>query len=97
MFRRALNITYSSRSQSLEISHGSKYQHKLFPVRYVNLFVIHFAIQSFSKFVLRTFQIAQIIIAIKHLSMEDGGVDRTVMDCRQNQLGQMADFMYTVV
>ena len=24
--------------------------------------------------------------------MEDGGVDRTVIDCRQNQLGQMADF-----
>ena len=23
--------------------------------------------------------------------MEDGGVDRTVIDCRQNQLGQMAD------
>ena len=25
-------------------------------------------------------------------SMEDGGVDRTVIDCRQNHLGQMADF-----
>ena len=25
-------------------------------------------------------------------SMEDGGVDRTVIDYRQNQLGQMADF-----
>jgi hypothetical protein len=25
-------------------------------------------------------------------NMEDGGVDRTVIDCRQNQLGQMADF-----
>ena len=25
------------------------YQHKLFPVRYVNLFVIHFAIQFFSN------------------------------------------------
>ena len=25
--------------------------------------------------------------------MEDGGVDRTVIDCRQNQLGQMADFL----
>ena len=24
--------------------------------------------------------------------MEDGGVDRTVIDCRLNQLGQMADF-----
>ena len=24
--------------------------------------------------------------------MEDEGVDRTVIDCRQNQLGQMADF-----
>ena len=24
--------------------------------------------------------------------MEDGGVDRTVIDCRQKQLGQMADF-----
>ena len=24
--------------------------------------------------------------------MEDGGVDRTVIDCRQNQLGQTADF-----
>ena len=24
--------------------------------------------------------------------MEDGGVDRTVIDCRQNQLDQMADF-----
>ena len=24
--------------------------------------------------------------------MEDGGVDRTVIDCQQNQLGQMADF-----
>ena len=24
--------------------------------------------------------------------MEDGGVDRAVIDCRQNQLGQMADF-----
>ena len=24
--------------------------------------------------------------------MEDGGVDRTVIDCWQNQLGQMADF-----
>jgi hypothetical protein len=24
--------------------------------------------------------------------MEDGGVDRTVIGCRQNQLGQMADF-----
>ena len=24
--------------------------------------------------------------------MEDGGVHRTVIDCRQNQLGQMADF-----
>ena len=26
------------------------------------------------------------------LFMEDGGVDRTVIDCWQNQLGQMADF-----
>ena len=26
------------------------------------------------------------------LPMENGGVDRTVIDCRQNQLGQMADF-----
>ena len=26
------------------------------------------------------------------LSMEDGGVDRTVIDCQQNQLGQIADF-----
>ena len=26
------------------------------------------------------------------LFMEDRGVDRTVIDCRQNQLGQMADF-----
>ena len=51
MFLWAWNITYSSRSQSLEISQGSKYQHKLFPVRYVNLFVIHFAIQFFSKYV----------------------------------------------
>ena len=25
-------------------------------------------------------------------TMEDGGVDRTVIDCQQNQLGQMADF-----
>ena len=25
-------------------------------------------------------------------SMEDGGVDRTFIDCRQNQLDQMADF-----
>ena len=25
-------------------------------------------------------------------SIEDGGVDRTVIDCWQNQLGQMADF-----
>ena len=25
-------------------------------------------------------------------SMEDGGVDRTATDCRQNQFGQMADF-----
>ena len=25
-------------------------------------------------------------------SMEDGGVDSTVIDCRQNQLDQMADF-----
>ena len=24
--------------------------------------------------------------------MEDGGVDRTAIDCWQNQLGQMADF-----
>ena len=24
--------------------------------------------------------------------MEDGGVDRTVIDCQQNQLGQIADF-----
>ena len=24
--------------------------------------------------------------------MEDGGVDRTLIDCRQNQFGQMADF-----
>ena len=24
--------------------------------------------------------------------MEDGGVDRTVIDCWQHQLGQMADF-----
>jgi hypothetical protein len=24
--------------------------------------------------------------------MEDGGVDRTIIDCRQHQLGQMADF-----
>ena len=26
------------------------------------------------------------------LSMENGYVDMTVIDCRQNQLGQMADF-----
>ena len=26
------------------------------------------------------------------LNMEDGGVDRTVIDCWQKQLGQMADF-----
>jgi hypothetical protein len=25
-------------------------------------------------------------------SMEDGGVDRTVLDCQQNQLGQVAHF-----
>ena len=25
-------------------------------------------------------------------NMEDGGVDRTVIDYRQNQFGQMADF-----
>ena len=25
--------------------------------------------------------------------MEDEGVDRTDIDCRQNQLGQMADFL----
>ena len=25
-------------------------------------------------------------------TMEDGGVDRTVIECRQNQLGQMTDF-----
>ena len=25
-------------------------------------------------------------------TMENGGVDRTVKDCRQNQMGQMADF-----
>ena len=25
--------------------------------------------------------------------MEDGGIDRTVIDCQQNQLGQMADFL----
>ena len=25
-------------------------------------------------------------------NMDDGGVDRTVIDCPQNQLGQMADF-----
>ena len=25
--------------------------------------------------------------------MEDGGVDRAVIDCRQNQLGQMANFL----
>ena len=24
--------------------------------------------------------------------VEDGGVDRSVIECRQNQLGQMADF-----
>ena len=26
------------------------------------------------------------------LGMEDGGVERTVIDCWQNELGQMADF-----
>ena len=25
--------------------------------------------------------------------MEDGGVDRTIIDCRQHQLGQMADLL----
>ena len=25
-------------------------------------------------------------------TMEDGGVDRTVINCQQDQLGQMADF-----
>ena len=28
----------------------------------------------------------------KFQSMEDGGVDRIVINCRQNQVGQMADF-----
>ena len=32
------------------------------------------------------------IKAILLLYMEDGGVDRIVIDCRQNQFGQMADF-----
>ena len=27
------------------------------------------------------------------LIMNDGGVDRTVIDCGQNQLGQMAEFL----
>ena len=31
-------------------------------------------------------------IKLRCMSMEEGGVDRTVIDCRQNQLGQMADF-----
>ena len=29
---------------------------------------------------------------VKVTCMEDGGVDRTVIDCWQHQLGQMADF-----
>jgi hypothetical protein len=28
----------------------------------------------------------------KQISMEDGGVDRNVIDCWQHQLSQMADF-----
>ena len=36
--------------------------------------------------------IAQMIIAIKYLSMEDGGIDRTVIDCWQHQMGQIANF-----
>ena len=31
-------------------------------------------------------------IVLKGNNMEDGGVDRTVIDCQQNQLGQVADF-----
>ena len=34
-----------------------------------------------------------LLIKISNLTMEDEGVlDRTVIDCRQNPLGQMADF-----
>ena len=36
------------------------------------------------------FDIIRIILCID--TMEDEGVDRTVMDCWQSQLGEMADF-----
>ena len=31
-------------------------------------------------------------IVLKGNNMEDGGVDTTVIDCQQNQFGQVADF-----
>jgi hypothetical protein len=31
-------------------------------------------------------------VYVSEISMEDGGVDRTVINCWQNHLGQMADF-----
>ena len=36
------------------------------------------------------FDIIRIILCID--TMEDGGVDRNAIDCRQSQLGQMAEF-----
>ena len=33
-----------------------------------------------------------LVIILTNQAMEDGGVDRTVIDCRHKPLGQMEDF-----
>ena len=37
-------------------------------------------------------EVLGLFMVVVVFSMEDGGVDRTVIDCWQHHLGQMADF-----
>ena len=45
----------------------------------------------FSEF-LHKLRFQKVVWFLHIVHAEDRGVDRTVIDCRQNQLGQMADF-----
>ena len=54
---------------------------------------LHFELQILPKILNGTYLLVLFILPRNWLYiMEDGGVDRTVVDCRQNHLGKLADF-----
>ena len=54
---------------------------------------LHFELQILPKILNGTYLLVLFILPRNWLYiMEDGGVDRTVVNCRQNHLGKLADF-----